>query len=1330
MKIDRSQLILDLVTFATTGSGVVIGQPGVGKTYALGELRAKLKDAGILHLILPVERLGAASDPEISNVLQRDGDFIGLLRDAVIGAKGPAVLIFDGFDAARGESERAGVFRMILRAVNELRGMWHTIVSVRTFDARKSQRLLELFPAGSSAQDGGATCRKFSIPTLRDEEVQQACGQIRGLKAIHDAETPEFRALLTIPFHLWLIERVLHVNASASEFSQVTSEVQLLELYWKYRVRRSTFVEDREYLLREATKAMVESHTLTVKRTAVYQPQLRDAWNGLLSDEVLVEVPEGEPGVAFCHNSLFDFAVSVYLLDAAPEKLASFVAEEPARPLFLRPSLVYHFTRLWHFDRDGFWRNFWKIIQQDAASLRQIIRIVLPAVLIQEARSTTDLSPLQAWLESHTAEAHNAVAFTLQALRVLRSGRPRLWSSFLRLASAHLDRKFAWDAGMIATTLLEQAGTTDVSLTENCGEIGRRLLAWAWGNRKDKQSGPWFERLAGVIAVPLVAKTFATDKAVSGALLQQVLEIIGESDFPIDCIFRLVNEVEHFIVDDPELVGCIYDRVFGYEERSDAKTNIGGPVLSLISNRRQDFESCRYSLIQEFPNFLAKAPLPAIAAGIRAVQAHAIHDHVERSLHKGKTLGDTTFSFPFRGGTAYFLHDHSAIWDESSFPDQELSLADAIFKWLEAAAKNERGEDLDAFLAVFVRDARAAFLWARLLVVGAEQPKHLGPRLWELAAFPSILDARDTLVSLGAFLEHAVSTLNADQRAKIEKAILAIPAKAEADDKEWAERRRNRLLARIPEEELTTEVAKALRAELQAADRLPPNTPLVSFSSTSRPYSEDERLREQGVEPDSPKNAEMRALYHQLSEWEGKKEPERIDALLPVAVTLDALLEKPSDADAAVKAAAVTHLASFASDALLRTKQAGTDRYRLLRKLILNAARSDDPQPDPKADTEWTFAAWSPAPRNEAAQVLPWLTHLADDREALDAILTLAGDPVPSVRFLLASELWRLHEHFPTVLWPLLDERAVKERNGVVLQGIAQSLWPLIDLDPERSRRVMQQLLTREESNDEDDDRASTQLISMVVDYAVERDDEWAKTTIALWRSKPLEFASSLAVSGGRLIEHIKPQHPEQTAARARALLLEHLDAAAMGVRALQKHTTNIAQEVLQKKWRSLYGIINNTVMRLYFAADIDPKLRQRTEHPLSDETREQFFRASLPLLRKVLSFGSEPEAGVLLAPTAHYFMEFLNGTVRYNPALVLSLAAAVVASSKRFNYTLDSMAMRETVRLVETLLADFRAEIQGESSINDLLGLLDSFVEVSWPDALNLVWRLDEIYR
>ena len=101
-----------------------------------------------------------------------------------------------------------------------------------------------------------------------------------------------------------------------------------------------------------------------------------------------------------------------------------------------------------------------------------------------------------------------------------------------------------------------------------------------------------------------------------------------------------------------------------------------------------------------------------------------------------------------------------------------------------------------------------------------------------------------------------------------------------------------------------------------------------------------------------------------------------------------------------------------------------------------------------------------------------------------------------------------------------------------------------------------------------------------------------------------------------------------------------------------------------------------------------------------------------------------------MVASTAQRFMELLNGVLKYDPKDVLHMATEVVESSKATGYNLDPLAIREVVKMVETILADYRDEVRNGASLQDLLNVLDVFAETGWPDALRLVWRLDEIFR
>lgn len=1277
-------------------------------------------------MVLAVEQLGQATQAELRGVLGRDGDFVELLRAAVSASSPPAILIFDGFDAARGENERGNIFRLILRSVNELANQWNVIVSVRTFDANKSRRLLELFPDKTSAT---GVCRQFIVPPLRKDEIEQVFSQVLGLRELYFGGTNELRTLLSVPFNLWLIECSLQAGAKTEEFSQIISEVQLLEMYWNYRVRRAADAEDREVILAKTSRVMVANRTLSIKRESAYSSEANAAWRGLFSDEVLRESREQEAYVRFSHNILFDFAVTVHVLEPSAAKLAAFIAEEPARPLFLRPSLLYHFTRLWHFDRTGFWRNFWAVIQHEAVYLRQIIRLVLPTVVVNEGRTPKDLEPLLTRLATSQPGAADATAFLLQALRVLSAPQSDLWADFVRSIGPFLDYGFAWDAGLVASAIVE---SNPLVPDAACGEFARQLMRWAWQGRSSFDKKQWLERLVGSIAIPLIAKTYSTNKPESRLLLQEVLKVVGEPEFPIDCIYRLVNETDSLIAHDPEFVGEIYEKVFGYLEASDAQTHMGGHVLPLVSNRRQDYEMCRFVLIEKFPRFIASNAQLALRAGIRSIEAYVFQKHLFDSISEGKTFRDLISTFQFRNAVCCYIEDNSYIWGQSSYPDQELKIADAIFDWLEDAIRTDSASRIELFLGCFQSESRIAFMWSRLLLVAAERPTTLGPKLWEMAASKSLLDKLDLTYSLGSFLESVVEFLDSEQRRAIERSIVCLTENVDDDRKKVLEHFQARLLARIPPVFLVSSEAVALRRSLEQGANLPENRPIFSMGSGSwEPYTEDVFLREHGAEPESPQNRRMRDLYAPLVAWNEKgKQETQIDSLLTTAQDLWSALRRSDEVHPSVSRVAWEHLASFASSAITLTHRADTERFRILRELVLSAAEQAEPLPDTERDLKWNTAIWSPAPRNQAAQVLPWMIGLEADERGLKAVKKLATDPVPSVRFLLFSELWRLLVCSPGLMWALFDEIAQGETNTVVVQGVILSLSHLIGPARDKSLALIRKLAERMDEESRSDAGVKSGLILMIVDYAVLEGDSWAKDMLRLWRGDPLNYSATMSIAGQRLIAYITPQHLGRRLELARELLLLHLDAVARVLADLQRHSPTTALEQLRKKWKSLYDVVDQTVMRIYFAADVNAGLRRRKEQPLEDDIRERFFREALPLLEKVLDFGKQRETGVLLAPTAHHFIELLNGVTRYDPSLVIRMAADVVSCSKRYGYNLDSMAMAEIVRLVESVLADYRSEIQDDESIERLLQILDAFAEVGWPEALQLVWRLDEIYR
>ena len=494
MEINRSQVLDDLKRFAINGNGVVIGRPGVGKTHLLLKLHERLSNDNVPHLLLPIDKLGDGTDESLQTALSYKGDLIIKLRDEIRrGNTCPGILLFDAFDAARNENTRKRFLYIIQRIIEELKGLWNVIVSVRTYDAKRSQELLNLF--GKSVDEDcklyveeGIGCRHFAIPLLTDSEIDQAIDQIPQMDDVYKLSSNDFKELLRIPFNIWLLERILISTDGVPDLSQISSEAQLLGEFWMRRIRKKPNRDDREFILTKATQKMVEELSLSVHKSALYSPEVREAWTELLSDEILSEVSSTGQRISFSHNILFDYAVSVLLIEDNLDSLSDFISEDQARLVFLHPSLTYYLTRLWYDSPNVFWDVFWHILSSPNIQLRLFARLIPTAVIANEARTSKELNPILRLLAQGETVADESVPRLLHALRVFRVERDELWIGFLEEAVRYLRKGFVWDLSTTVSEILERSEkTSNDNVIPICGEIGRRYPQMDMGTTRESK---------------------------------------------------------------------------------------------------------------------------------------------------------------------------------------------------------------------------------------------------------------------------------------------------------------------------------------------------------------------------------------------------------------------------------------------------------------------------------------------------------------------------------------------------------------------------------------------------------------------------------------------------------------------------------------------------------------------------------------------------------------------------------------------------------------------------------------------------------------------------
>ena len=588
----------------------------------------------------------------------------------------------------------------------------------------------------------------------------------------------------------------------------------------------------------------------------------------------------------------------------------------------------------------------------------------------------------------------------LQSLRTLEIKRDALWIAFLDQVSVHLHKDFAWDLATFASEMLERSKAKDTTVMDACGRVGRRLLTWIWQEKKTSKND-WYNRLGRSWVVPLVAKTYGTNPEESRLLLEEVIELTHEENFPINLLIQLCKHVDKIWAHDPEFIAKVYRVVFDYNETSDEMTHLaGGPILQVASTRRQDYSSCQYWLIQHFPNFLRTAPLPAAQAVIPILNIFIIKTNIF-SYQDGVSLEDLAETFKFRGKLAHFVQDYSHVWDEQETLDEPIQMADALLEFIAGLARSKESLWLlDSLLGVFRDDVWVAFFWRRLLKTASQFPQVFAPRLFELCIAKPILTGNDVVDNLCTFLETAACHFTLGQRLQIEESILGLP-RENGNNRLFLQHRRNQLLEKIPANLLTTKAAKKFREEMERENDVPENPTSAGFESSHIQQSDDQFFK-QGADTDVPENLRMKSLINSLNQFSS-------DWLngIPTDEAVELIFPRLSDAYTVINKAA--EMVEQESDQLwykltdcvaILSKVVDNPEsslFHFCRQILLHGATHKLPEPDSEPDAQFSSSSYCPYPRHEAAKGLLRLAIRQADPEMLDAIESLARDPVPSV---------------------------------------------------------------------------------------------------------------------------------------------------------------------------------------------------------------------------------------------------------------------------------------------------------------------------------------------
>ncbi len=1339
---------------AEEGSLLVVSEPGAGKSGALHDVVAALSAAERDVVLLAADAIQAESLGQLRHDIGSSQDLADVLANWP--GRQPAFLVIDALDAARGD-RAAKAMRDLIAAILRGNDRWHVIASIRKFDLRYSIELQQLFRGGHSAifnDPEFSGVRHVNVPLLTDDELALVGDGLPGLAQLLATADDVLRELLRVPFNLRLAAELIDSGLEPADLTPIRTQLELLDRYWERRVVQGDREGDaREAVLRRVAEEMVRTRRLRADRTQVADPASSTALNDILSSQVLIEgrpSPTAAPSryvLMFAHHVLFDYAVARLLLGPkTAEEQAHLLADESDLVVAIRPSLTFHFQRLWEDDvtRTHFWSIVLDMVR--AEGVPEIGKLSGPTVAAEAAIRVADLWPLVDALGQPAEQTRSVAARTLRHLsnallavphpaKALVGKQAGPWFELVDRLSQELTPPVV---AALRPLLPELYGRPESFTDGQCAALGRaarRLLVYA---RDHEPRDHWLV----TTAMKAVCRTFASAPLESARLIRTSLAPERLAEYGYEEMPKLAEEVGGLIALDPGLVEDIYRACFSHVETSRSKTQAGGLILALSSNRVQDYDMALFVLSEAYPDFLSRAPVEAL----RALDA-IINRYLGQQTWAGRVPHAVSF-FDFHGEQAGVQYDQSEWWDGQEpinhrDPNEQLNALQTHLERLTAGI--ERIKDRSAFLRAVAAETRPASVWRRLLTAGAAHPSTLGRDLRPLAwAMPILLGAATTEPAC-AFLCAIFTDLIAEERQRVEKTIVGIPDEVPDGRRKDGQKVRDRLLGCLPEDALMTAGAKQLVADL-TGDTVG-STHAASLDQ-ALPDEIAQALILTTGEAQEPKGLDHRVL-EQVQSWVESADPSfGSDQAAEVETELTLLRNALSGAEA--EGHSVRRLreawARLAEACRLLAWSPRVDCQdslgALVRSLLLEAATipvgDEAPGPDEWYDREHPMRPAS-NPRAEAAAGLVWLASRPSrgDRAVADAVEQLAADPDPGVRLGIAAGVHALTAIAPDVMWRVLEGFCREEERLGILYPVVGSLRRVAEAAPNRAAALTSSVLDR--ATTEEADFVRRACIGLFVDLYLRFDESVSRKALYEVVSEPASHASEigrivreLRQQGGLVAGAVAPSEPAQEAVRSRAFaLLDRIldsvsEAYAELLEAIRREHGCEDTENERQPFQNLLEIGHAVAMELYIASGAHGE-RHRSDKSdrliLSPDVKRRFLSEAGRALDALAEFG-HPQV-------AHPLLQMLEVYVCLDPIGVFLRVARALAVSREFGYQYEELASDLVVGLVERFLADYPLELRENAACRRaLIEILDTFTEVGWPSALRLTYHLEQIYR
>ena len=1322
-----------LIAAIMAGSLLVVGEPGAGKTGALVHAAA-LAATNDTVVFLSVDRFpGVAVAADLASELRLAHPVIETLR-AMPGV-GRKILIIDALDAARGGPSEAVFINLIEEVREKLADDWIVVASIRTFDLKNGRRFRQAF-TGTPADVGHAEAellavRHFLIPRLSETDLAAAGEVSPKLGALLASASPRLTELLRNIFNLSLAAQLLSDGADPAAFGAIRTQSGLIDAYEDVRLHTTML----QQAAAAAAAVMASRRRLSVRKMVIGHAAL----DAVIQSGVLTA--SGDL-VSFAHHVLFDHVAGRFHLEwNDPDALLTQLAGDTSAALLLAPALRFAVERLWRSDGAGRLLS-WKLIIGifSAKSIDPVLGNIALRIAVENIEGDEDVAGLMAKVVASAADPALAkllarlARFAAMDIETAHAVPPPLaiaWARMAEVIVATGERALVDPGRVLLHALFDHGDLTKTALADVFGRAARALLELAW-----RASPPM--TATSDLAIRFVGKSFASAPPASRSLLDQILRephFSQHADHEATWLAEQILPITHV---DPEFTVEVYAALYGQAITDSTASWFGGRqsrIMPLSSNRRQDYEHCRWQLGTAMGKVLTISPDYGTRALIDAVIGKVATRGYEGYYEPGHiNLGAMTIE----------LRGHDIEIDEEEGGAREDDLLHHYVGFL----RDCDAQTFAASVTAASRDYATASVWARILDAGSERVDEVADVLWPLIERPGFLENEGTLRSAVRFVAAAWPSRTHEAHIRFESMALDETRFADVDERDRWRRILGRILAQVPEEALELDAMRALRRTFSAEGLLTENEPIYRFTTSwgGRDDSMRDELRRAGVDMDAGPHREVldasNALHVHVERTSSVSPACNLAALWSEAMLLLALIDSSPNLNIQVGHSAWGHIANavarVSSSPNYAPDAANLPDLATVFAILERLSSSHYPQPRDQGTTiHWgnldvrVYAAdaWvSLAPR-----------FATEHSIIVDHLEMVLADAVPAVRLQAAQNLQVIRMAAPARMWAMAERIATEETNIQILAAyVGRPMRGFSHSDPERCETLLS-IVKERIDNDLAGEHQGRDLLQewlgkWTARLFVGQGRRLPRTWLQGWAANPERYSdllNSFVVSlRGAFFRRYGPEADAKACAicdRAQEgleLILAPatlMSAAAYSV--LASDAADADKQAAGKRYSMAEKVINHAMDQLFFGSGAYADNRE--DGPgLPDAAAMVRFLSDYSTVLTLLACAREPA-------TLHRLIEVYEFLVPGDPVAVFeALNAILFGRGKEEGYQYESLGHTAVVRIVQRYIADYRAIFEDEGRRARLVAILQLFSEVGWTDALKLLYDLPDLLR